>query len=294
MIKQLKGSLLIVLASLCFGSYGVFSKQLAHYDIFYLTFVRCFIIVAILLVVGVVTKQLKKIERKDYRSWAPILIATVFTITPITIAFRALPLGTASFLFYSSFTIFTYIFGKIFFKEKLGTVKIVSAIMALVGLVLVFSVDLHGLLLFPVLMAIFNGLASSAEVVSSKNVSDKYSTLQVTLMIFLAIGITHMALSFLVGENHNLELFSVSGGVITLFSLAAIFGVVTLYAGYRELDPSIGALVGLSEIVFSVLFGIILFKEQLSLTTLVGGAFIIVAAALPNIVELGRKSRTRT
>lgn len=280
---------MIVFSALCFGSYGVFAKYLSGYDLFYQTYVRCFIIVVILLVVGILTKQLRAIKRQDYKAWAPILIATVFTITPITIAFRNLPLGTVSFLFYSSFTIFTYIFGKVFFKEKLTRVKIISALMAFTGLLFVFSVNLYGLLLFPVLMAILNGLASSAEVVSSKKVSGKYSSLQVTLMVFLFIGITHLALSFLLGEHQDLNLFTVSGLVITMFSTMAILGVVALYAGYRELDPSIGALVGLTEIVFSVLFGIVFFREQLNFNTMIGGGLIIFAAALPNIVALRLK-----
>lgn len=286
MFKQFKGSLLILFASFCFGSYGVFAKALAPYDLFYQTYVRCFIIVAILLVVGAFTKQLRPIAKKDYKAWATILFATIFTITPITIAFRNLPLGTVSFLFYSSFTIFTYIFGKVFFKERITVVKLTSALMAFVGLLFVFSVNLSGLLLFPVLMAILNGLASSAEAVSSKNLSDKYSSLQVTMLVFLAIGVTHLALSLLLGENQNAALFTVSGWVITLFSTVAILGVVALYAGYRELDPSIGALVGLMEIVFSVLFGMFFFQEVLNKSTLIGGIIIIFAAALPNLYAL--------
>ena len=289
MYKQLQGSFLILFASLCFGSYGVFAKYLAQYGLFYQTYVRCFIIVIILVVVGLLTRQIKLIKREDYKSWLPILVFTIFTITPITIAFRNLPLGTVSFLFYSSFTVFTYIFGRVFFKERITQVKIVSAVMALIGLLLIFTVNLYGLLLFPMAMAILNGLASSGEAVFSKNVSSKYSTLQVTLMVFLAIGVTHMGLSLLLGESQDPTLFTSSGGIILLFSTVAIMGVIALYAGYRELDPSVGALVGLTVIIFSVLFGIAIFQETLSVNTLFGGVLIIAAAALPNLAALQKR-----
>ncbi len=292
MLKQIKGSLFIVFASLCLGSYGVFAKYLSGYGLFYQTYVRCFIIVATLLVLGLATKQLKTIQRKDWKAWAPLLFATIFAITPITIAFRSLPIGTVSFLFYSSFTIFTYILGRILFQEKLTRVKVISACMAFIGLLSIFSIDLSSFILFPVSMAILNGLSASAEVVLSKNLSGKYSTLQITLMVFLAIGITHFAASLLMGEQQSLALFTETGGVITLFSAVSIMGVIALYAGYRELDPSIGALVGLSEIVFGVLFGILLFQEHLNVNTIIGGTLIIVAAALPNLVALhSRRSR---
>lgn len=289
MLKQFKGSLLILFASLCFGSYGVFAKYLSSYDLFYQTYVRCFIIVAILVIAGLMTKQIRPIKRNDYKYWLPILVATTFTITPITIAFRNLPLGTVSFLFYSAFTIFTYTFGKIFFKEKITPTKIISAALALVGLLIIFTVNIYALLLFPMLMAILNGLASSAEAVFSKNVSSKYSSLQVTMMVFLVIGVTHFVLSLLLGENQDIALFTQSGSVIFLFSTIAIVGVIALYAGYRELDPSIGALVGLTEIIFSVLFGMLFFQEILSPNTIIGGILIIVAAGLPNLMALKAK-----
>ena len=289
MLKQFKGSLLIVFSALCFGSYGVFAKYLAGYDLFYQTYVRCFIVTTILLIVGLSTKKLKKIKRQDYKYWATILGFTIFTITPITIAFRNLPLGTVSFLFYSAFTVFTYIFGVVFFHEKITRVKILSATLAFAGLLIIFTVNFYGLLPFPMLMAIANGLASSGEAVFSKNVSDKYSALQVTMLVFLAIGITHFGLSLLLGENQDLALLTNSGGVIFTFSTVAILGVVALYAGYRELDPSIGALVGLTEIIFSVLFGILFFQELLGTNTIIGGLLIVTAAALPNILALRKK-----
>jgi drug/metabolite transporter (DMT)-like permease len=135
-------------------------------------------------------------------------------------------------------------------------------------------------------MTVFNGFTSSCEVVFSKNVSTKYSSLQVTLMVFLAIGVTHSAVSFLLGEHQDITLLTTAGGSLLLFCLAAIAGVIALYAGYRDLDPSIGALVGLTEIIFSVVFGMIFFQEVLNGNTIFGGLLILTAAALPNMYEL--------
>ena len=50
-----------------------------------------------------------------------------------------------------------------------------------------------------------------------------------------------------------------------------------------------GGLLGLLEIVFSVAFGIWLFQEELTTKVIIGGALILVAAALPHLVSLIKK-----
>ncbi len=283
---NLKGSLFITIAALMYGFYGVFFRLLEGYDVFYSTYVRSFVIVAILLIMGLYQKSFKKIDKEDFKGYAIVLLFTVFTVAPVTYAYRYLELGTASFLFYASLTISSYIFGGLFFAEKFDSIKIISLVLSLVGMIFVFAVKIPQGLLFPVLMCILNGLASSGEIVFSKYISAKYSGIQITLLVFLAIAVTHLVISLLLGENQNLNLLTVDLFLLLLFSICAIIGMVAVIAGFKLLEPSIGAIIGLSEIVFTFILGVLFFNDKIGAQILIGGLIIVIAAALPNIYDL--------
>ena len=288
---NLKGSIYITISALMFALYGIFFRLLEHYDVFFQTYIKSFVIVGILLAIGIYQKSFKNIDKQDYKGYAIVLLFTIFSVAPVTYAYRYLELGTASFLFYSSLTIFSYIFGALFFSEKFGTVKIISLLLSILGMILVFTIKVPEGFLLPVALCILNGLASSGEVVFSKYISDKYSSNQITLLVFLAIAITHLFLSLFLQENQDFRLLTTDLHWTMLFCIASIVGMFTVIEGFKLLEPSIGAIVGLSEIVFSLLLGIAFYNDQVSMQVLIGGCIIIFAAALPNIYELYVKKK---
>ena len=291
---NIKGSLFITISSFSFAMNGIFYKQLAAYDIFYQTYVKSIIIVLVLLAFGIYSKAFKKISKEDIRSYAIVLGFTIFTVAPATYAYRYLELGTVSFLFYASLTIFSYIFGALFFSEKFGFIKIISLILSVIGMVLVFTIKLPEGLLLPVIMCIINGLAASGETVFSKNISNKYSSTQITLLIYASIAITHLLLSLLLGENQNIGLLTFDLHWVLLFCTFSIIGVITVIRGFQSLEPSIAAVIGLSEILFSLILGILLFNDPVNMHVLLGGLMIVIAATLPNLYDLYKLKRNQT
>ncbi len=289
--KLFKGSILILISALAFGSYGVFSKYLSGYDIFFQTYVRCFIVALVVGAFGLFKGSFRKIDRDDYGWFAVILTFTCFTIAPVLYAFQHLPIGSVSFLFYAALTIFTYIFGFAFFNERVTPVKIICLILAVLGMALVFSVNFAVALALPIGLAILNGVTSSGEITFTKKISQKYSSVQITFMVFLLIAITHFIISLILGEKQDISIVTTSLPILLAFVFAAIVGMLTIVEGYKYVDPSIGAILGLMEIVFSVLFGVLFFNELITPSLLLGGFAIIVAAALPDTVAI-IKART--
>jgi drug/metabolite transporter (DMT)-like permease len=230
-------------------------------------------------------REFKRVARKDLGWFSVVIGFTLFTVAPIMYAFQHLELGTASFLFYASFTIFSYIFGFYFFKERLTVVKLMSLVLAFVGLSLVFSVKFSPHTLIPILLAVFNGLTSAGEVTFSKKISGVYSNTQIVFWVFFLIGVTHFVVSLMLGERQDLSLLTHSFPVLMVFVVVAIGGMFAIIEGFKNVEPSIGALIGLMEIVFSVIFGIVLFHELLNFSILLGGFLILIAAALPNISD---------
>lgn len=182
--QKLKGPLFIIFSSLFFSSYGIWSKLMSgFFGEFSQAWIRGLIITFILLVLGIVGKKFKKITKEDWPWFVVTALAGGLNQAPYYYAFEKLELGTATMLFYASLTIGGFFFGKIFFKEKMTSSKIIALILAISGMGLIYGIKISGGFL-PLLMAIVAGGMGSAEVVFSKKISHKYSTLQVIVLTF--------------------------------------------------------------------------------------------------------------
>ncbi|PIS09707.1 hypothetical protein COT75_00775 [Candidatus Beckwithbacteria bacterium CG10_big_fil_rev_8_21_14_0_10_34_10] len=290
MKNSTKGALIVALSALFFGSYGIWAKLIGiQIDNFFQVYVRSLIILLILVPLGIITHSIKKIDKKD---WKWILIYTFagsLTVAPIFYAFNKIGIGSATLLFYASFTIISFILGFILFGEKITIDKIVGLILALIGLYLIFNLSFQQNSLLAALAAILAGSAAGFEIVFTKKISHKYSALQLNLFVWLVIFIFHLIGSLLIEEKQLLPELSIAWFGVFAYAIASLSAFSLVVIGYRYVQPGIGALTGLLEIIFGIIFGIIFFSEILTSQIVLGGTLIFIAAALPNFVSLVRK-----
>lgn len=285
MNTKLKGIIFITLSAVCFGSYGIWSRMMGNaFDDYSQAWIRGILLLVILFPLGIITKQLKKIRKQDIVWFAAISIGGGFNQAPYFYAFNKLDIGTATLLFYASLTLAGYFWGKISFFEKLTAVKLLSLGLAIVGLCMIFTFSLSLQTMLPALAAVIAGFMGGTEVSLSKKISHRYSTLQTILTIFATMLLGNFLVSVALG-NITIPTLVLSGAWLgelgyTASMLLAMYFVVI---GFKYIEASVGSVVGLSEILFAALFGWLFFKEVLTLSTFIGGLFIICAAALPNI-----------
>lgn len=285
-----KGVILIFLSTIMFGSYGVWSKLMGDtFDVFYQGGSRAVIIGIVLLPVLLYKKQFVSIDRKDWKWLSVYLIFTIFTQAPLYYAFTHMDIGSASLLFFTSFILTMYIIGVLFLGEKLTRVKFVSFVLACIGMYVVFSFSLVAFTILAVLMAIVNGIASGGEVASSKKLTGKYSSLYLTWLSWIAIVLTNIPISILLGETLLIPSLNIAWLYQLGYSAVSLFAFWFLIHGLKYVEASIGGLIGLLEIVFAILFGILLFDEQLTSKVVVGAVIILTAAALPHVSEMCEK-----
>jgi drug/metabolite transporter (DMT)-like permease len=70
------------------------------------------------------------------------------------------------------------------------------------------------------------------------------------------------------------------------YAVSGLAGFWLVIEGFKHVDASIGSLIGLLEIPFSIFLGVILFQDSLTLPIIAGGAIIITAAVLPDLYAL--------
>lgn len=292
---RFQGYLLVLLSTIGFASFGVYAKLVGEtYEVFTQAWTRALIIAVLLLIVGLITKQLRKIERSDVKWVALYTGFSIFTVAPIYYAFTHMNIGTATILFYAAYMITSYIIGRMFLGEKLTWAKSVAIILAIIGMGLIFGVELGGVTALALSLAIFNGVASGGEVSFTKKISDKYSPLQLTLVTWGVICVTHFVAALVLGET-LLPVQSTQSLIgIILYALAAMLAFWLVVAGYKRIEAGIGGIIGTLEVPFAVLFGMILFHEQLTVPIAVGAGLIFIAAALPDLVGILRLRYAKT
>lgn len=287
-----KGIYLVLLAALLFGSYGLWSRLMGGYFApFYQGWTRGLIILLLITPYLLWKKQIIAIKRRDWGWFACYMCFTSLTQAPLYYAYNHMDIGTATVLFYATMLLTMYTFGFGFFHEKLSKVKLVAFLVACLGLYVTFSFSLVYFTLFAASMAVLNGIASGGEISSSKRLTGNYSALYVTWLSWVMVLITNLPVSILLHETQHLPELS----MVWLYQLgyvgASIVAFWAVIAGFKYVEASIGGLLGLLEVVFSILFGIMVFHEGLTVRTGVGAALVLLAASLPHVVELRQRMR---
>ncbi len=290
---KFKGSAMVLASALCFGSYGVWSKLLGgEFSIYSQGWVRSAIILLILIPLGLWTNAFRRIDRQDWRLFIPTIVFTVFTVAPIFYAFNHLSLGTATLIFYSLFLLTTYLIGWTVMRERMTVTKLIAFGLAIVGLFITFGFSLAVFSVLALFLAALNGVASGGEVTFSKLVTEKYSTIQVTAMSWASIMVTHVVMAFVTHEPFvPLALNNAWLGMLA-FAVLALAGFWLVIEGFKYVDASVGGLIGLTEIIFSIGFGLVLFHQHLTLSLILGGAFILMAGILPDLAAIFRRGKS--
>lgn len=293
-INSLKGYVMILLSAVGFGSYGVWSKFIGQdFGVFAQGWVRSAIVLIILIPIAYLTNNFKKLGKNDYK-WIllPVLFG-ILTQAPLYYAFNNMDIGTATLIFYATFVVTSYVVGKLLFKENIGVVKITSLSLSIIGLIIMFGLSLAKFAFFAMLMAAVNGIASGGEVATTKKPTEKYSSLQVGIYVWLGIFLSHLPASLLIGERQVALEFNTLWLLMFAFSIVGLVAFWLVVEGYKYVDASIGGLIGLLEIIFGVIFGILIFGEKLTPTVILGGGIIILAAMLPDLVNIINKRKNK-
>lgn len=284
------GVFYITLSAFFFATYGIWARFMGSaFGNFFQALTRSLIIISILVPLGILTKSFKPIDKQDRRWFLVVPLASSLSFAPIFYAYNHLDIGVATLFFFAAFTFGSYLIGRMFFKETMTVIKIAALLIALTGLSIMFRASIFANLSFASSMAMFAGLAVAGELVFSKKLSDKYSQLQILTAIDLGIIVVNGLLFIISGERFLRLSLSPPWIAQSFYSLATIAGTYFAIKGFKNLQPSIGGLISLSEAIFAVLFGLFIFAERPDISTIIGGGLIILAIVFSNIAPLVRK-----
>lgn len=291
--KETRGSTLIILSAFFYATYGVWSRfMVGAFGEFNQAWTRALVLLLFLVPFQIITKSFKKMRKQDLVWFAAVAFCGGLNQAPYFYGFEHLPIGTATLLFYIMLVLGAFILGKFFFNEKLTVIKYASLGVAALGLFIIYRFTLAPDQIVPAIFTMVAGLMGAVTVVIPKKLSGRYSEIQILTCSFTVMFFSNLMISLFVGErlpvfNSFLPILGQAG-----YTVAILVANVFVIAGFKHLEPSVGGLLGLLEVVFAAVFGVVIFRDGLTLQLLLGSILILIGAGLPDLkalLEAGRE-----
>lgn len=282
-MKQ-KGELALLSAAFLYGFFGVFSKIINfHLPIFYQSWVRNIFAVMVLGIALLIYKKWKPVAWKDHIWFFLRSVCGFISFIGIYIAFTGLDIGTTYFLSFAASVVAGYMLGIIVFKEKLTGNGILSFVLALIGLIFVYRVNINPQTLPFVCLAVISGLAAPGWSAFSKKISSIYSNLELNVIDSLYAALFPFVISLFVREPWVPIEFNAVWISTFFFGLMFIINGLLIVYGYSKVSVQTGSIIMLFEIVAGIALGYLFFHESLSPVGLIGGSFIVGAIVIRSL-----------
>lgn len=245
---------------------------------------RSALVLVMLAPAALVCRQLMPINwRHNWRYLTGLLLSAVLVWGPLYYAILNAGVGISLAVNYACIVIGMFVFGRILAGERFTKDKRLSALLGLAGLALIFSPSVSVIGWLALGAAAISGLSSAAHMVIAKKLP--YNATQTTVLVWTASVVANIPMAFLLGEHLPSINLHVEWLYLVIFAAASVAASWTFIKGVKLIDAGAAGILGLLEIVFGVLFGIVLFHERPGLIVLCGAVMVVVAAAIPYVKD---------
>lgn len=289
-MKKKLGFLSLLLSAVAFGSFGIWIRLLnQEMSIYQQIVLRNSFAFIIAILVVLLTKQLINVEWKKVKKLNLVLYTLLVPLSVISynISIINTKIVLTTLAFYIGTIITGWVAGLIFFKEKLSAEKWLSFIFVLIGLGLFAYPFNKGAINLGFVSGVLAGVLDGSANGFRKNLAGGISKLVLVLLTTvggvlvsgLMIGYFHQSADFLAS-------MSVAAWIVgAFFGFLLVLLNYLLLVGFQNFDLSLGSIILSLELLFALIFGILLFQEYPSGKELLGGFFILTANIVPNIRE---------
>ncbi|HSX33670.1 MAG TPA: DMT family transporter [Candidatus Saccharimonadales bacterium] len=279
------GAGLVVLSSVFYASYGVWTTLMGNFfGSFTASALRCALVTICLYFVAASRKELQKVNwRRDYKWFLVMLAASAFVSGPLYYAILRDGIGVSLGLAYIGIVIGMFICGKLFMGERFTRDKLLATVLGIAGIVLIFSPNLHLVGWLALSAALASGLATSANMAATKRIP--YNGSQSTILVWLPGIIVNAPIAVLLHERTPAIGLHIQWLYLLIYVFASLIASWTFVQGLKLVEAGAAGVLGLLEIVFAVLFGVLFFHEHPGVLVLLGVACIVAAAAIPYIKD---------
>lgn len=279
MTETKKGVAALIVLAWVFATMGVFARYLGtEFALFEQTYLR--IGLAFLIGVAVFYKHLswKKLATLPKKDWAILIFRSVALYTGVVLFTEAVlttKYGNASFV---AVVPLLPLFGYIFLKERLGLRTLAYIALGFIGVSLIAIHDVRDLTFgYGEMAALLSALAFDISYVARRWHSDHFNNKESTVFMFFFGALFLLAMSVVMGEPVP-HLSDFTFPIVFALLGAAAFNVANLYLtnyGFERVKVGVAGNIITLEVVFALLYGVILFQEVPALREVIGGVLVL-------------------
>lgn len=182
------------------------------------------------------------------------------------------------------------LFGLALAGEKFTRDKAISAILGFIGLAFIFSPSMRGIGLMALLAAFVSGLCTAANTIFAKKI--RYNATQSTIVLWTTGIVANVIMVAVLHRHYPALAWDIQWLYLVIFSIASVIASWSMVSGVKLIEVGAAGILGLLEIVFGILFGVIFFGERPGIVILVGAAVIVAASAVPYVKDYNAKKGT--
>jgi drug/metabolite transporter (DMT)-like permease len=286
------GASLIVLSSLFYASYGIWTTLMGDFFGGYTaSALRSVVVLIILVPIALALRQLQPINfKQNWRYLAGMTVSGLFIWGPLYYSILHAGVGVSLAINFASIVLGMFVFGWLLLRERFTKDKFIACLLGLSGLFMIFAPSMSGIGWLALTAAVVSGLACSVNIIMAKQI--KYNAAQSTIFLWVTSVLANFPVAFLLGEHMPALEWHAAWLFLIIFGVASVCSTWSQVKGLKLIEAGAAGILGLLEVVFAVIFGVVFFDEQPSLLVLLGMATIIAAAAVPYIKDYNAKRGT--
>ena len=277
-----RATLLIVVSALSFGSISVLTVLLTSAGVPLVTAMAWRYVLGALLLFGFVgIRQLRPIPNQRILQLLVIGGIGQALITYLSLyALEFISVGPLAFLFYT-YPAWVALLAAVRKTERLTLIRVLALSLALIGVtVMVGTSATERLNPTGVFLALVSALLYSAYLPSLEYLQRDIPAYVATFLLIAGAAISFIIGALITGRLHLPGGLTVWSNIFLLALVSTVIAFSTLIRGLSVLGPVRTAIIATIEPFFTALLGFAVLRNQLSVTTLIGGVLIAGAVLL--------------
>ncbi|WIF95694.1 DMT family transporter [Caminicella sporogenes] len=285
-MNKKKGILLLLTSSFCFAVMAASVKSVPHIPLYEKVFFRN--LLGIFIMGGFIIKNKKSFKSSNAKLLAMRCIFGVLGVMAYFYSISKLALSDAVLLNKMS-PFFVVIFSVLFLKEKINKFQVYAIIIALIGAGFVIKPQFNYTVI-PAIIGLLSAIlaASSYTIIRHLRLYDSPEVIVFYFSLFSSISM----IPFMIAGNFTIPTYK-DLLILLLISLSATCAQTFMTNAYRYAPASQLAIYGYANIIFSTIFGIILWNEFPDLLSITGGLLIILGGFINYISTNSKHFKTK-
>ena len=280
-----KGTLLIVIAGIFWGSMGLFVRQLTAWGFTSIQVVSCRLTIAAIIFALVLLGKDRRgfiIRQRDILLFLGLGLCSIlfFTCCYFT-AIELMSMSVAAILLYTS-PVWVMLMSAVFFGERITGNKVLALILSVAGCALVSGIGGGSITPLGLLIGLGAGFGYGLYSILGNIALKRYSAYTVTTYTFLIAA----AGSFLISNpGEMITKIGIFENLPLLFGFIVLTGIVTAVVpflcytiGLKSVEPGRAAILATIEPIVATVLGALIFDEKITLLS--GSGIICVVTAI--------------